>query len=194
MKFEADKIRKIFFLGLGGIGMSAMARYFQSKGIAIHGYDKTPSALTDELMQEGMIIHFNDDPSQIPGDIDLVIFTPAVPKTLEEYKFIQESGIPMLKRAQVTGKITEGKTTVAVAGTHGKTSISSLTAHILMQAGFPVSALIGGICKNYQSNFITSGKEDIIVVEADEYDRSFLHLHPDIAVIPFVPSNSVVKT
>ncbi len=184
MKFELDnKIRKIFFLGLGGIGMSAMARYFHSKGIDIYGYDKTPSALTDELIQEGMIIHFNDDPSQIPGDIDLAIFTPAVPQSLQEFKFLKESGIPMLKRAQVTGKITEGKTTVAIAGTHGKTSISSLTAHILMQAGFPVSALIGGISKNYQSNFITSGKEEIIVVEADEYDRSFLHLHPDIAVI-----------
>jgi UDP-N-acetylmuramate--alanine ligase len=163
--------------------MSALARYFRAKGIAIYGYDKTPSLLTGELTDEGMNIHFEDDPSLIPGDIDLVIYTPAVPQSLEEFKFLKGSSIPMYKRAQITGKITEGKITAAVAGTHGKTSISSMIAHILKQAGFPVTALIGGISKNYQSNYITSGKEDIMVVEADEYDRSFLHLHPDIAVI-----------
>jgi UDP-N-acetylmuramate--alanine ligase len=183
MKFELDQIRKIYFLGIGGIGMSALARYFQAKGREIHGYDKTPSVLTDELMNKGMVIHFNDDPSKIPGEVDLVIYTPAVPQGLEEYKFLKESGIPMFKRSQVVGKITEGKMTVAVAGTHGKTSISSLIAHVLKSADYPMTALIGGISKNYQSNFITTGKEDIMVVEADEYDRSFLYLHPDIAVI-----------
>jgi len=183
MKVELDQIRKIYFLGIGGIGMSALARYFQVKGLIIHGYDKTPSALTSELMNEGMIIHFEDDPSMVPCDIDLVIYTPAVPQGLEEYKFLKESGIPMFKRSQVIGQITEGKMTVAVAGTHGKTSISSLIAHILKNAGYPMTALIGGISKNYQSNFITTGKEDIMVVEADEYDRSFLYLYPDIAVI-----------
>ncbi len=137
MKFELDQIRKIYFLGIGGIGMSALARYFRSKGIAIYGYDKTPSALTDELMDEGMVIHFADDPSVIPADIDLIIYTPAVPKELREFKFLKESGIPMLKRSQVIGKITEGKMTVAVAGTHGKTSISSLIAHILKSADYP---------------------------------------------------------
>jgi UDP-N-acetylmuramate--alanine ligase len=183
MKLELDKLRKIYFLGIGGIGMSALARFFQAKGIVIHGYDKTPSALTDELMGQGMVIHFNDDPSAIPGDVDLVIYTPAVPRELGEFRFLKESGIPMFKRSQIVGKITEGKMTVAVAGTHGKTSISSLIAHILKSADYPMTALIGGISKNYQSNFISTGKEDIMVVEADEYDRSFLYLHPDIAVI-----------
>lgn len=183
MKFEPDKIRKIYFLGIGGIGMSALARYFRSKGAAIYGYDKTPSALTDELMNEGMAIHFSDDLSRIPDDIDLVIFTPAVPQNLLEYLFLKESGIPMFKRSQVVGKITEGKMTVAIAGTHGKTSICTLIAHILRSSDYPVTALIGGISKNYQSNFISTGKEEIMVVEADEYDRSFLFLHPDIAVI-----------
>jgi UDP-N-acetylmuramate--alanine ligase len=183
MKFGLDQIRKIYFLGIGGIGMSALARYFQAKGAVIYGYDKTSSALTDELMNEGMIIHFTDDPSAIPADVGLIIYTPAVPQELGEFKFLKESGIPMLKRSQAVGKITEGKMTVAVAGTHGKTSISSLIAHILICADYPATALIGGISKNYQSNFISTGKEDIMVVEADEYDRSFLYLHPDIAVI-----------
>jgi UDP-N-acetylmuramate--alanine ligase len=183
MSVNLENIRKIYFLGIGGIGMSALARYFMARGVDIHGYDKTPTALTAELEQEGMLIHFNDDPSRIPADADLIIYTPAVPKTLEEFRAAEKSGIPMFKRARVVGIISEGKTTVAVAGTHGKTSISSLTAHILMQAGYPVTALIGGISKNYQSNYVTSGKEDIMVVEADEYDRSFLYLHPDIAVI-----------
>jgi UDP-N-acetylmuramate--alanine ligase len=183
MMFGPDQIRKIYFLGIGGIGMSALARYFRSKGVEIYGYDKTPSSLTDELEGEGMVIHFTDDSSAIPENIDLIIYTPAIPRELGEFKFLKESGIPMLKRSQVTGIITEGKMTIAIAGTHGKTSITSLIAHILTKAGYPVTALIGGISKNYQSNFITTGKEDIIVVEADEYDRSFLQLHPDIAVI-----------
>ncbi|NTV83716.1 MAG: UDP-N-acetylmuramate--L-alanine ligase [Bacteroidales bacterium] len=178
-----DKIRKIYFLGIGGIGMSALARYFSAKGIQVSGYDRTRTNLTDELSQEGMIIHFEDDPTAIPDDIELIIYTPAIPATLREFSFLKESKIPMLKRAEVTGLITAGKITVAVAGTHGKTSISSMIAHILKHAGFPVTALIGGISKNYDSNFITSGKEDIMVVEADEYDRSFLSLFPDIAVI-----------
>jgi UDP-N-acetylmuramate--alanine ligase len=183
MKPGLNKIRKIYFLGIGGIGMSALARYFRAKGMIIHGYDKTPSSLTDELICEGMAIHFSDDPLLVPADIELVIYTPAVPRTLREFQFLQDRGIPMLKRSQVTGEMTKGKLTVAVAGTHGKTSISSLIAHILKQAQFPVTALTGGISNNYLTNFITSGKEDIMVVEADEYDRSFLYLNPDIAVI-----------
>lgn len=163
--------------------MSALARYFQAKGVFIYGYDKTPSALTDELQKEGMIIHFTDDPYKVPGDIDLVIFTPAVPQELGEFKFLKDSGIPMLKRSQIVGEITEDKMTIAVAGTHGKTSISSLIAHILKSASYPVTALIGGISKNYQSNYVSTGSEEIMVVEADEYDRSFLYLHPNIAVI-----------
>jgi UDP-N-acetylmuramate--alanine ligase len=183
MNPDLEQIRKIYFLGIGGIGMSALARYFQAKGIVIHGYDKTPSELTGKLINEGMAIHFDDEPSVIPGDTDLIIYTPAVPQELGEFKYLKEKGIPMLKRSEILGKITEGKMTVAVAGTHGKTSISSLIAHILKSAEYPVTALVGGISKNYESNYITSGKEDIMVVEADEYDRSFLHLHPDLAVI-----------
>jgi len=178
-----ENIKKIYFLGIGGIGMSALARYFRSKGIAIYGYDKTSTPLTDELASEGMLIHFDDDPAAIPADFDIAIYTPAIPKNMQEYRLLAESGKPLLKRAEVIGLITRGKTTIAVAGTHGKTSISAMTAHILHQAGYPVTALIGGISKNFQSNFITSGKEDIMLVEADEYDRSFLHIHPDIAVI-----------
>ncbi len=183
MKTSLDNIRKIYFLGIGGIGMSAMARYFRSRGILIHGYDKTSSELTGELTDEGMTIHFDDDPSKIPADTDIIIYTPAIPRDLQEFIFLKASGIPMFKRAQVTGMITEGKKTIAVAGTHGKTSISSMIAHILYHAGYPVTALIGGISKNYMSNYISSGKDEIMVVEADEYDRSFLQLHPDIAVI-----------
>jgi UDP-N-acetylmuramate--alanine ligase len=178
-----DQIRKIYFLGIGGIGMSALARYFRSKGSDIYGYDKTPTALTDELVKEGMRIHFEDNVSFIPADIDLIIYTPAIPKDLEEYRFLERSGIRMLKRSQVIGNITEDKMTVAVAGTHGKTSISSLIAHILKSGGYPVTALIGGISKNYNSNYISTGSENIMVVEADEYDRSFMYLYPDIAVI-----------
>jgi UDP-N-acetylmuramate--alanine ligase len=178
-----EHIRHIFFLGIGGIGMSALARYFMSKGVTISGYDKTPSDITKELTSEGADIHYSDDPARIPGNIDLVIYTPAIPQDLKEFRELSSSGLPMIKRSRAVGMITQGKSTVSVAGTHGKTSISSLIAHILMTAGYPVTALIGGISRNYGSNFITSGKEDIMVVEADEYDRSFLELEPDIAVI-----------
>ncbi|MFO7614630.1 MAG: UDP-N-acetylmuramate--L-alanine ligase [Bacteroidales bacterium] len=183
MKISPENISTIYFLGIGGIGMSALARYFKAKGKAIHGYDKTSTPLTDELQQEGMQIHFEDDPRLIPEDTGLAIYTPAIPKTLREFQKLKNSGIPMIKRSAALGIITEGKLTIAVAGTHGKTSISSMIAHMLVQAGAPVTALIGGISKNYESNFITSHKEEIMVVEADEFDRSFLHLHPDIAVI-----------
>jgi UDP-N-acetylmuramate--alanine ligase len=178
-----EHIRHIFFLGIGGIGMSALARYFMLKGIHVSGYDKTPSELTDELKTEGANIHFADDPSMIPSGVDLVVYTPAIPADLKEFVHLQNSGIQVLKRSKVTGLITQNKITVAIAGTHGKTSISTLVAHILKNAGYPVTALIGGISRNYGTNFITSGKEEIMVVEADEYDRSFLELEPDIAVI-----------
>jgi UDP-N-acetylmuramate--alanine ligase len=178
-----QSIRHIYFLGIGGIGMSAMARYFHSKGSMISGYDRVETPLTKELSNEGMDIHFDDNPVKIPSDIDLTIFTPAIPKELKEFRFLSQKRIPFRKRAEILGMITADKFTIAIAGTHGKTSISSMTAHILLQCGIRVTALVGGICKNYNSNFISSGFEDIMVVEADEYDRSFLQLHPDIAVI-----------
>jgi UDP-N-acetylmuramate--alanine ligase len=183
MKKVLEHIKHIYFLGIGGIGMSALARYFMTRGVRVSGYDKTPSDLTSELFSEGANIHFNDDPSLIPHDIDFIIYTPAVPKDLLEFETLAKSSIPMHKRAHVAGLVTKGKTTVAVAGSHGKTSISSLTSHILKSAGYPVTALIGGISRNYGSNFITSGQEDIMIVEADEFDRSFLELAPDFAVI-----------
>ena len=183
MKKDLENIRHIYFLGIGGIGMSALARYFMAKGIHVSGCDKTPSDLTRELIDEGANIHYTDEPSLIPGDVDLVIYTPAVPKDLKEFEHLMNSGIRMHKRAHIAGLVTQGKTTIAIAGSHGKTSISSLTAHILKSSGYPITALIGGISRNYGSNFITSGKEEIMVVEADEFDRSFLELEPDIAVI-----------
>jgi UDP-N-acetylmuramate--alanine ligase len=183
MKKSLENIKHIYFLGIGGIGMSALARYFSVKGIRISGYDRTASDLTRELSEEGATIHYEDDITLIPDDIDLVIYTPAVPKDLREYETFASSKVPMYKRAQVVGMICKGKTTVAVAGSHGKTSISTLTAHILMSAGLPVTALVGGISRNYNSNYFSSGKEDIMVVEADEFDRSFLELEPDVAVI-----------
>lgn len=178
-----ENTRHIYFLGIGGIGMSALARYFLSKGLSVSGYDKSPSDLTRELSAEGASIHFKDDPMLIPPGIDLVVYTPAIPLDLKEFMHLQNSGIRMMKRAKATGLITQNKTTIAIAGTHGKTSISSLIAHILISAGYPITALVGGISRNYGTNFITSGKEEIMVVEADEYDRSFLELEPDIAVI-----------
>ena len=178
-----ENIKSIYFLGLGGIGMSALARYFHSRGISISGYDKTNTTLTADLEIEGMDIHYDDDYRKIPSSIDLIIYTPAIPNTLGEFIYLKNTGVPMLKRAEVTGLITEGRKTIAVAGTHGKTSISTMTAHILKDAGFPLAALVGGISKNYRTNYISSGNEENTLVEADEYDRSFLHLHPDIAVI-----------
>ncbi len=183
MSQNLEHIKTLYFLGIGGIGMSALARYFREKGAAIHGYDRTPTPLTDELRAEGMVIHFEDNPAKIPSNTDLVIYTPAIPADLNEFAHLSNSGIPMIKRAEAIGRITSGKITIAVAGTHGKTSISALIAHILTGAGAPVAALIGGISKNYGTNYIRSGTEEIMVVEADEFDRSFLHLHPDIAII-----------
>lgn len=177
-------IKKLYFLGIGGIGMSALARYFASSGIRIAGYDRSPSDLTRELISEGMEIHFEDDPGAIDPQTDMAIYTPAVPEDMNEFRQIRRLSIPLSKRAEVLGMITAGKKTIAIAGTHGKTSISSLIAHALNQAGIPMTALIGGISKNYRSNYITnSGNQGIFIVEADEFDRSFLHLHPDIAVI-----------
>ena len=163
--------------------MSALARYFQMQGVDIAGYDRMETPLTRELVSEGMRIHYEDDPGAIPASMDLAIFTPAVPKDLKEFIRIREMGIPVYKRAEVIGKISEDYFTVAIAGTHGKTTITSMIAHILKEAGRSMFAFLGGISKNYDSNFISSGKQEIMVVEADEFDRSFLQLRPDIAVI-----------
>jgi UDP-N-acetylmuramate--alanine ligase len=183
-------IHSVFFLGIGGIGMSALARWFKQEGYAVAGYDKTPSPLTDALEAEGMQVIFTDAIDSVPSQFRstpeevLVVWTPAIPKDSVLLHFFQQ-GFQIKKRAEVLGMITKDQYTVAVAGTHGKTSTSSLVAHLLKSAGKPVTAFLGGITQNYNSNLILSGKskEAVVVVEADEFDRSFLHLHPNEAVL-----------
>ena len=183
-------IHSVFFLGIGGIGMSALARWFQQEGYAVAGYDKTPSPLTDALEAEGMQVIFTDSVESVPSQFRstpeevLVVWTPAIPKDSVLLHFFQQ-GFQIKKRAEVLGMITKDQYTIAVAGTHGKTSTSSLVAHLLKSAGKPVTAFLGGITQNYNSNLILSGKskEAVVVVEADEFDRSFLHLHPNEAVL-----------
>lgn len=177
------KINIVYFLGIGGIGMSALARYFKKSGKVVSGYDKTPSPLTDQLINEGIEVHFADNPKLLPANVDLVILTPAIPKNHKELLFFLEANIPILKRSEVLGLISRNKQTIAVAGTHGKTSVSTLTAHLFHDNSKQCSAFLGGISKNYKTNFLWSETSDLIVVEADEFDRSFLTLFPQLAVI-----------
>ena len=163
--------------------MSGLARYFHAIGVKVSGYDKTSTTLTKELENEGIHVHYEDNPELIPESIDIVCYTPAIPKDNKEYQYLINKGYTLTKRSEVLGLLTKDKFTIAVAGTHGKTSITSLIAHLLKHAGLKVTAFIGGISKNYNSNIIMSENPDIMIVEADEYDRSFLTLHPDIAVI-----------
>jgi len=183
---RAEEFSSVYFLGIGGIGMSALARYFIHLGAKVSGYDKTSTALTDQLSREGINIHFVEDTNLIPRDTELVIYTPAIPKEQKEYRFILRKKIRMMKRSEVLGMISSNFITIAVAGTHGKTTTSTLIAHILRSAGIPHIAFLGGISKNYGTNFLieTSGsKPPVCVVEADEFDRSFLQLNPDITII-----------
>lgn len=181
-----NQIQNVYFIGIGGIGMSALARYFQNIGKNVSGYDKTPTMLTNELVAAGMNIHFEDSIDLIPKDYfvenTLVIITPAVPKSHSEWNYFLERNYVVKKRAEVLGIITKDTFCFAVAGTHGKTTTSSILGHILYESGADVTAFLGGIVENYNSNLIGSGKS-ITVVEADEFDRSFLHLHPDIACV-----------
>lgn len=172
-----------YFLGIGGIGMSAIARFLHQRGDNVSGYDRTPSPLTRQLEQEGIPVHYDDDPSLIPSHIDLVIYTPAVPTDTAEYQHLLALGLPIKKRSQVLGELTRGKRCIAVAGTHGKTSTSTLIAHLLSQTELGCSAFLGGISKNFGSNLLVNNDSEYVVVEADEYDRSFLQLHPYCAVI-----------
>ncbi|MFA5417839.1 MAG: UDP-N-acetylmuramate--L-alanine ligase [Bacteroidales bacterium] len=175
--------RHIYFLGIGGIGMSALARYYKHLGYTVSGYDLTRSTLTNQLENEGIEVHFEEDITKIPANPEMVVYTPAVPTNNHELVFCRESGTPLIKRAALLGKISQQYTTIAIAGTHGKTSITALVAHLLHHAGRKTTAFIGGITKNYQSNLILSDETEFFVVEADEFDRSFLMLHPSIAVI-----------
>lgn len=177
-----SEIKKTYFLGIGGIGMSAIARYFLSRGIEVHGYDKTETSLTKKLVEEGMTIRYEEDPSNLPEGIDLVVWTPAVPKSHTELIYFLENKIPVKKRAEVLGIISQDTFTVAIAGTHGKTTTSSLVTHLLRTGGVDCTAFLGGIAQNYQSNYV-EGQSDVVVVEADEYDRSFLWLSPNIAAL-----------
>lgn len=174
----------IYFIGIGGIGMSAIARYFKFKGFEVSGYDKTPSELTAALEAEGIPVHYDDDINCIPKKVKdtLVVYTPAIPATLGELQYVTEKGYRVIKRSQMLGEITAGQTCLAVAGTHGKTTTSTLVAHILTESGEGCSAFLGGISKNYETNMLMS-HTPTVVVEADEFDRSFHQLHPAITAI-----------
>ena len=174
----------IYFIGIGGIGMSAIARYYKFKGYNVGGYDRTPSDLTRELEKQGIAVHYDDDITRIPTRVEdtLVVYTPAVPEDLKELRYVKENGYRVIKRSRMLGEITEGQKCLAVAGTHGKTTTSTLIAHILTDCGEGCSAFLGGISKNYGTNLLMS-ENKVVVAEADEFDRSFLQLHPDIAVI-----------
>ena len=172
-----------YFLGIGGIGMSALARYFHQRGDRVSGYDRTETPLTRQLVAEGISVHYQDNPALVPDGIDLVVYTPAVPTDTAEYQYLLEKGYPIKKRSQVLGEITRGKKCIAVAGTHGKTSTSSMIAHILSHTDAGCSAFLGGVSKNFNSNVLVNNDSEYVVVEADEYDRSFLQLTPHCAVI-----------
>ena len=181
-----NQIHNVYFIGIGGIGMSALARYFHTLGKSVAGYDKTSTELTDELIQSGISIHFEDKIDLIPSEFSkentLVVITPAVPKNHSQWNYFLEREFEIKKRAEVLGIITKNTFCFAVAGTHGKTTTSSILAHILFQSGVDVTSFLGGIVENYNSNLVGNGKT-VTVVEADEFDRSFLHLHPNIACI-----------
>lgn len=195
MNMEFDNI---YLVGIGGIGMSAIARWFNTQGLTVAGYDKTQTTLTNTLEQEGIAIHFNDDVSLIPKsfiankDKTLVVFTPAIPDQHKELNWLKAEGFNIMKRSEVLGLITQDNFTIAVAGTHGKTTTSSMIAHILKSANQNFVAFLGGVTANYGSNLIINHNPDedlVVVVEADEYDRSFLRLSPDIAVVTSVEAD-----
>ena len=177
-----NKIKKAYFIGIGGIGMSAIARYFNSRGIEVFGYDKTLTKLTEYLENEGISIHYEDNISLIPKDIDLVVYTPAVPRTHSELTYFIDNDFLVLKRAAVLGLISKAKKVIGIAGTHGKTTTSTITTHLLKEGNVDISAFIGGIALDFDSNFI-EGSSDYVVAEADEFDRSFLQLYPSIAAV-----------
>ena len=183
-------MKNVYFIGIGGIGMSAIARYYKFKGYNVAGYDRTPSELTAKLEAEGIAIHYEDRPDLIPADKaeTLVVYTPAIPADLQELRKVLDTGYTVLKRSRTLGEITRGQRCLAVAGTHGKTTTSTLTAHILTQTGEGCSAFLGGISRNYGTNLLMS-KNNTVVVEADEFDRSFLQLYPEIAVITSVEAD-----
>lgn len=179
---SASGVEGIYFIGIGGIGMSALARYFHSKGISVSGYDKTETELTKALVKEGIPVHYYEAVETVPKNVDAVVYTPAVPQTHAELAYYRERGYNVVKRSDVLQAVSAGTFNVCVAGTHGKTTISTMIAHILRHSGYGCNAFLGGISVNYGTNFWSSNN-DVCVIEADEYDRSFLKLSPDVAVI-----------
>ena len=177
-------MKNVYFIGIGGIGMSAIARYFKHAGYCVSGYDRTPSKLTAALESEGIEIHYEERPDLVPADIDetLVIYTPAIPKEMKELVLVFEKGYKVVKRSRALGEIASEQKCLAIAGTHGKTTTSTLLAHILTHCEEGCNAFLGGISKNYHTNLLLS-KNPVLVAEADEFDRSFLQLYPDIAAI-----------
>ena len=185
---ELKDIKAVYFVGAGGIGMSAVARYFRQKGLVVAGYDKTPSDLTRHLEQEGIQLHYEENTDLIPEACKdpattLVVYTPAIPDTHKELAFFRANGFQIEKRAQVLGRLTQTHKGLCFAGTHGKTSTSTMCAHIMHQSHLDCNAFLGGISKNYGTNYILSDKSDYVVIEADEFDRSFHWLHPWMSVI-----------
>src|SRR6476661_9206169 len=185
---ELTNIKRIYLLGVGGIGMSGLARYFHKRGALVAGYDRTSTTLINELQAEGVATTFLDQQDQLPAefrdnsDNTLIIYTPAIPNDSVLLNYFKDRGFTLKKRSEVLGIISQGMFTIAVAGTHGKTTTSSMIAHLLKASGNDCSAFLGGISSYYNSN-VLFGSNDVVVVEADEYDRSFLTLHPDISVI-----------
>ena len=191
---EIENIERVYLLGIGGIGMSALARYFRFIGKQVGGYDKTHSPLTLELEKEGIDVHYNDDLQKVPTPSEInttvVIYTPAVPNDFPELCYFRANGFYIQKRSQILGLLTAGKRCIAIAGTHGKTSVTTMTSHLLKQSAVDCSAFMGGISKNYGTNLLLSGNDSqYIVVEADEFDRSFLQLHPELAVITWMDAD-----
>ena len=174
--------KHVYFVGIGGIGMSALARYFIIRNVKVSGYDKTETALTRKLVGEGIDITYEDNKEHLSEDIDLVVYTPAVPKELGILKALESREVPVVKRAKLLGIISEQARTIAIAGTHGKTTTTSLVAHCLKDSGLEISAFLGGILTGYETNYFL-GTSDWMVVEADEFDRSFHHLKPEIAIV-----------
>ena len=177
-----NEVRAVYFIGIGGIGMSAIARYFLSLGKKVSGYDRTETAITRRLEQEGIFIHYSEDLELIPKEVDYVVYTPAIPNDHKELAFYQNEGYAVVKRSDILQVISEGSFNICVAGTHGKTTTSTMVAHLLRDSGYGCNAFLGGISANYGTNFWSSDN-NVCVIEADEYDRSFLKLSPDIAVI-----------
>ena len=185
---DANNIESVYFIGAGGIGMSALVRYFLSKGKKVAGYDRTPSELTEKLIEEGANIHYDDNVELIPSDFcnpqtTLVVYTPAIPDTHSELSYFRKNGYSIQKRAQVLGMLTQTEKGLCVAGTHGKTTTSTMTAHLLHQSAIGCNAFLGGISKNYNTNLLLSADSEYVVIEADEFDRSFHWLSPFASVI-----------